>query len=142
MTPTVRRLVVAIAAASLASCGLFDSGTSWRSDHFQVGWIDTHSNSDLSYRLGSSSSIGIVDACVFAAGANDQYVVVKQRPLSAPTTVSYYVLSKAGYDPRRDRGLALTGPLSESAYRALSGRLSFPPVEPVIPEAVCGGSAA
>ncbi|MDH5821891.1 hypothetical protein QFW77_02630 [Luteimonas sp. RD2P54] len=138
----VRILLLVIVAASGTSCGLFDSGTSWESDQFRIGWIDTHSTSDLSYRLDDYSSIGIVDACVFAAGANDQYVVVKQRPVSAPGIINYYVLSRVEYDPLGDLRRALTGPISEAAYRELSLRFSLPTVAPVVPEVVCGGETA
>jgi hypothetical protein len=145
----VRRLIKAIAhyllllgaVGPMSGCGFFDSGTSWQSGQFLVRWIDTHSNSNLSYRFDSFSSIGIVDACVFAVGANGQYLVVKQRPLSRPGTVNYYVLSKARYDPHKDPRQALTGPLTEMDYRALSGRLLLPAMESVIPEAACGRSA-
>jgi len=142
MRTIVRLFGIFAIAVSLAGCGFFDSGTNWQFGDFQIGWIDTRSNSSLSYRLDSSSSIGIVGACVFAAGANDQYVVVAQRPVSSPATVNYYLLSRARYDPQQDPEKALTGPLSASAYRTLSQQLSLPMIQLVIPEAVCGGAAA
>jgi hypothetical protein len=133
-------MVLTVLASLVCSCNLFDSGTSWHSDRFQVEWVDTAVSSHLAYRLQSGDSIGIVEACVFAAGSNKHYVVVEQRPLQQPSVRLYYVLSTAGFNPLYPKQ-QLRGPLNSSAYDALAKRLSLPSLQRVVPQNTCSASA-
>ncbi|MDR2219245.1 MAG: hypothetical protein LBE24_01545 [Methylobacillus sp.] len=135
--------LLTIIAAAISGCDLLESGTHWKSDKFEVGWTDIRSNSNLFYRMDNNAdSVSIVTACVFAAGANEQYIVVKQHPASDPATLNYYVLAKALYDPtERDHSESLAGPLTEEAYREMATRLALPELESVISESECRGSA-
>jgi hypothetical protein len=131
---------VFVFAVIFAGCALFDSGRNWRSGKFEVLWIDLRSDIHLAYRLDSSTSISIVDGCVFAPAANEQYVAVQQRPLGSSETL-FYVVEKGNYDPSRKTGNSLIGPLSEPMFRALGKNLSLPLPEPVIPLAACNTAA-
>jgi len=133
----MRAAITAMAlVVSLTGCGLFDSGSNWKSGRYEVLWIDLHSDSHLAYRLDSSTSIEIVESCVFAAGANDQYIAVKQRQSGSTAVPMYYVVSKADYDPSQEPGRAVIGPLSEAEFERLGKRLVLPALEP-ISEAAC-----
>ena len=124
----------------LSACSLFDSGSNWKSGKFEVIWIDMHSDSHLAYRLDSSTSIGITESCVFAAGANEQYVVVEQRPKNSHTT-AFFVVTKKMFNPSSDNSKAIAGPLSGTELRALRKAVTLPRLESVIPEAVCKTAA-
>ncbi|WP_158881843.1 hypothetical protein [Rhodanobacter sp. L36] len=80
MSHVMRLVILVTVAAMLCSC-LFDSDCSWHSGRFEIGWIDVVESSQLTYQDDSGGSISIVGPCVFAAGANDQFVVVKQDRL-------------------------------------------------------------
>jgi len=144
LVPIVSLMRTAIAAVILitflSGCGLFDSGSFWRAEQFEVIWIDLHSDSHLAYRIDSSTTIGIVDSCVFAAGANEQYIAVKQRPFDDRSTV-YYVIEKAKYNPSRVSPDAIIGPLSETEFQALGRGFPLPVLELLIPEAACNTAA-
>ncbi|MDR2874577.1 MAG: hypothetical protein LBV44_01425 [Methylobacillus sp.] len=141
MNMIARITLFAIAATAISGCDLLDSGLRWKSGKFEIGWKNIHSDSSLIYRLDATNTINIVTACVFAAGVNDQYIVVEQHPLSNPATLNYYVLAKALYDPeQRSNDEALAGPLTEDAYREMSTRLALPKLESVIPESECRGT--
>ena len=136
----IKLSALGVIASLLCSCSVFDSGTSWHSGRFQVQWIDVASSSHLSYRLDSNDSIGIVSACVFAAGASRDYVVVEQAAKSQSAPVSYYVLPKAGFNPLYPRQ-RLVGPLSASAYHAMAKRASLPAMARVVSPDTCSASA-
>jgi hypothetical protein len=140
MKSSLRRAVLVMVPSLLCSCNLFDGGTSWRSGRFQVEWVDVAPSNHLAYRLDSGDSIGIVGACVFAAGANAKYVVVRQRPALHPATVRYFILPAAGFDPLHPQK-HLIGPLTASAYGALAMRLPLPPLVRVVPHSACIRSA-
>jgi hypothetical protein len=127
----------ALTIALMSSCGLFDSGTNWRSGQFEVLWIDVDSQSSLVYRLDGSSSIGIVGPCVFAAGANVEFVAVEQMPPDRREGIKYFVISKASYDPVHERGDAVVGPLSGEDFRAIGARVHLPPLKEFMSERVC-----
>lgn len=124
----------------LAACSLFDSGSNWKSDQFEVLWIDLHSDSHLAYRLDSTTSIGITEGCVFAAGANEQYVVVEQWPENSART-AFYVVAKGTFNPSRDNTKAVFGPFSELELRAFGKTVALPALESVMPAAVCRTAA-
>src|SRR6185369_15152991 len=92
---------VATIAAVASGCGAFDSDSTWKSGPYEVIWLDAPSDSHLSYRADSSSLIQLVGACVVAAGANEQFVVVEQRPKSGEDKASYFIVSKSQYNPSK-----------------------------------------
>jgi hypothetical protein len=129
-----------ILAAILTGCGLFDSGITWSSGKFEVLWIDLHSSSHLAYRLDSTTSVEVVESCVTAAGANDQYIAVKRlAPDSSQQT--YYIVARAKYKPLQDAADALIGPLSEVEFLALGRTSSLPPLKELLPVAACNTAA-
>jgi len=138
----MRTAITAIALGTvLTGCGLFDSGSNWSSGPFEILRIDKHSDSHLAYRIDSTTSTRIVESCVFAAGANEQFVAVKQRRPGFTASVAYYVVVKAKYNPSREPREAVVGPLSGAEFKALGRSLALPALEPVIPEAACNTAA-
>ena len=127
-----------MAALLLTGCGLFDSGSNWRSGRFEVVWTDIDSDSHLAYRLDSRATLGIVESCVTAAGANKKFIAVKQ--LRAGQS-HYYVVEKALFDPLRDSRNAIQGPLTQAAYQSLGKSTALPALESVLPESACGTAA-
>lgn len=140
MKRSFQLMVLTVLASLVCSCNLFDSGISWHSGRFQVEWVDTAPSSHLAYRLQSGDSLGIVEACVLAAGSDKRYVVVEQRPLQQPSVQLYYVLSTAGFNPLYPKQ-QLRGPLDLPAYDVLAKQLSLPSLQRVVPQSTCSASA-
>ncbi|MGO1001170.1 hypothetical protein [Lysobacter sp. CA196] len=65
-----RTATLCAAALVVAGCGLCDSRVEWESGSYAVVWIDEPSNSKLSYRIHSDTSVPVVDACVSAIADN------------------------------------------------------------------------
>ena len=125
------------ATAFLAGCGAFDSDSTWQSGPFEVIWIDQPSDSHLSYRVDSSSLIQIVGACIVAAGANEQLVLVEQRPQTGEDRASYFIVSKAKYDHSKAPAEAMVGPLSEAELKVEASRTILPTLKEVMPSSMC-----
>jgi hypothetical protein len=127
-------------ACILGGCGLFDSGEMWRSGRFSVYWIDTHRNTALGYDMGGASRMGVVEPCVFAAGANSRFIATARLPEDGSSAV-VYVVDRAKYDPSREQTGSIIGPLSEQQYAAQESSRGFPPLAEVMPRSRCGSGA-
>ena len=136
-----RRSHAAVLALALivGGCGAFDSGTSWRSGNYRVGWIDQPSESVLGYEMGGGSSIRIAEPCVFAVGENQSFISFARMPASGAPLV--YVLAKAKYDPSRDPGEAVEGPLSSSEFERVARSRGFPLTRELFEPARCRSGA-
>jgi hypothetical protein len=136
LIPTLRTRALFLISFAIGGCSLFDSGTEWEFGNFEVLWIDLTSSSHLAYRLSSTTSIQIVESCVFEAGANSKRIVVKQRPNGSSVT-NFYVVQIDKYAPEKDIKSSVIGPLSESEYRALSQEMPMPAFTKIFSETVC-----
>ena len=130
----VANAATVLVAGSLAACGLFDSGTPWRSGKFEVLWIDTHDSTRLAYRVGPYTTMEVVGPCVVAAGADAQHVVIR-RLVRSGASPEYFVVSKDKYDAGADG--AVNGPLSKDAFNALKRTVPLPALEEAWPAAAC-----
>lgn len=129
-----------VLAGILTGCGLFDSGSTWSSGKLEVLWIDLHSDSHLAYRLDSTTTVEVVESCVAAAGANDEYIAVKRfAPDSSQQT--YYIVARTKYKPLQDSTDALIGPLSEAEFLARGKTSSLPSLKELLPVAACNTAA-
>jgi hypothetical protein len=114
----------------LSSCfGLFDHGTEWRSGPYGLAWVDDPGDVTLSYDVGKGGWAILVDSCVFAVGANQQYVVAKQHPGGDKTITNYFIVEIRAGLPVRDRisKNAVIGPLDEKAFLQKAAELTLPP---------------
>ena len=68
----------------------------------------------LSYVLGNSSSIGRVDARVFAAGWDGRYLVAKQHPKGDKSVTNYFIIDSQKDSPSADAKQVVTGPFRGS----------------------------
>lgn len=123
----------AIALCALISgCDLFDSGTEWRSGPYALLWIDKPGNVSLSYDLGSGSWAGRVEPQVFAVGANDHYIVVKQHPIQNKLGVDYYIVLRGEDSMSADPKKVVLGPLTTEQFNLESKRLNLPQFSKVL----------
>ncbi|MDR2809097.1 MAG: DUF3997 domain-containing protein [Tannerellaceae bacterium] len=86
---------------------------------------------DLCYKLENGDYIGVAGSTVFAAGYNDDFIIVKQHPLSCLTmnvnrnVTNYYIIPlkyKVHDWPYENR----IGPLSEKEFQAKRKELKIP----------------
>ncbi len=77
----------------LYGCGLFDSGTLWQHDKYELGWIDDGSRVCLDYRISEEGTTTLIPEQVYSVGYDDHYVVAKQHPNeNQEITYYYYVI--------------------------------------------------
>ena len=110
----------------LGGCGLFDSGVVWRGGPYLLGWIDLPDEVTLSYDLGNGSSIGRIEARVFAVGWDGRYLVAKQHPKGNKNVTDYFIIDSKKDGPYADEKQAVDGPLTEAAFSQKSAEMDLP----------------
>ena len=140
MVKELQLVALASLAYMLGGCGLFDSDEMWSSGPFSVYWIDTDQNSSLGHDMGDGSSLGIVEPCVFAAGANERFVAAARAP-EPGGAVTVYVVNREMYDPSREQRAAVAGPFSEQEYAVQARVRGFPQLTETMPRSRCSSGA-
>lgn len=115
-----------IGSILLCSCGLFDSDVMWRGGPYVFMWIDTVDNSTVSYELDEGTSIGRIDATVYAVGWDGRYLVAKQHPSGNKSITNFFYI-----DSRRDAKYAepsevVVGPMTAAEFQAKAVELDLP----------------
>jgi hypothetical protein len=112
--------------ALLSSCGLLDSGIEWRGGPYELGWIDLPNEVTLSYRLNGTSSVGRIEARVFAVGWDGHYIVAKQHPKGDKSITNYFIIDASKDGPFVDPPKIVQGPLSELDFVGMKRKLNLP----------------
>ena len=120
-----------VLSSELVSCDALSPDTYWSSDDYELVAIDVKGQMMLAVDLHNGGSIGIVGPTVFALGADDQYIVVKQHPAKDhfgnfdKNVTNYYVVTRiAGSEQAKEKGVK--GPLSKEEFDRLSTSMIFP----------------
>ncbi len=93
---------------------------------YRLSAIDVHEQMSIYYDLGDGSSIGRISETVFAVGWNEKYIVAKQHPNNDRRVTNYYYLEIARDSKYADPSASVTGPLSESEFKAKQVELGLP----------------
>lgn len=119
-------LFVSLGSVVFTACSEWWFDTEWKSGDFRLIAIDARSQMSL---IHESSSISLVGPTVFAIGADEKYLVLKQHPARDGagtkfdrTRTSYFVV---GRDKR------VRGPLTKEEFDRLATSLSLPPFSKV-----------
>ena len=110
----------------LAGCGLFDSGVVWRGGPYILSWIDLPDEVTLSYDIGKGTSVGRIEARVFAVGWDGRYLVAKQHPAGDRKVTNFYIIDAQKDGPYVDEKKVVIGPLSEAEFKKKEVKLSLP----------------
>ena len=117
-----RRHTVFAFVLMLTACSKWSLDTQWKNGKFRLIAIDAKSQMSL---IHEDSPVSLVGPTVFAVGADEKHIVVKQHPSvdDAGTkfdrsTTRYFVV---GRDKR------VRGPLKKAEFDALNTSLSLPP---------------
>lgn len=103
----------------------------WSDERYSLVALDSPAQMNLSfYDEGYYSEL--VGPTVYAIGANEQYLVLKQHPLNkAPTSTSggltnFYIILRTPSADFEDRQKGVRGPLTQDEFEKLSATLSLP----------------
>lgn len=131
MIATIRGLILVSAVALLADCDGWSMDSYWHSDDYLLIAVDTKGQMNLSVDVGNGGAVGIVGPTVFALGANDKYIVVKQHPATDHfghfdrTVTNYFVVTRMS-GPALEKENGVRGPLTKDQFDQLATSLSLP----------------
>ena len=124
--------ILIIAAVSiLTGCDALSPDTYWSSGDYELVAIDTKGQMMLAVDLHNGGSIGIVGPTVFALGADDHYIVIKQHPSkdgfgNFDQTVTHYFIVTRISGTAEDKEKGVRGPLSKIEFDRLAVSNSLP----------------
>ena len=131
-----RRTVVACSfvALVLVGCDGLWLDTYWRNDRYVLVAVDARGQMHLAFDLGKGTSLGLVGPTVFAIGADEKHIVLKQHPSSDSfgasadrSTTRYFIVTKTTSPEFEQRQKGVRGPLTQKEFEALTTALSLPP---------------
>ena len=112
--------------ALLSGCFAFSAYDKKIDGPYRLVAIDTMDQMSVSYDVGDGGSIGRIDATVFTAGWNKDFIVAKRHPAKNRTITEYYYLTRSSDSKYADPSTSVTGPLSETDFNAKKKLLGLP----------------
>ena len=116
----------------LSSCNGLWPDTYWRAEDYVLIAVDTLEQMALAIDMGDGTSQGIVEPTVFAVGANEKYIVVKQHPRQNGTglvdrsVTRYYVVTRSRSGVFEERQKGVRGPLTAAEFEVLRATQQLP----------------
>ena len=127
----ISRSIVVAAVTILTGCDALSPDTYWSSGDYELVAIDTKGQMMLAVDLHNGGSIGIVGPTVFALGADDHYIVVKQHPAKDSfgnfdqAVTHYYIVTRIS-GTAEEKEKVVRGPLSKDDYERVAASNSLP----------------
>jgi hypothetical protein len=122
-------MLIITAVCSVSGCDALSPDTYWGSGDHELIAIDTKGQMMRGVDLHNGGSIGIVGPTVFALGADDHYIVVKQLPSTDRfghfnlTVTHYFIVTRIpGTAEEKVRG-----PFSKDEFDRVAVSNSLPP---------------
>jgi len=109
----------------------------WRSERYVVMEVDTPGQMNLAFDNRGGISLGLVGPTVFAVGADDRYIVVKQHPATDgfghydASVTNYFYVERTNSPDFRERRRRVIGPLSEQEFHGHAAALKLPSFQKV-----------
>ena len=109
----------------------------WRSERYVAMEVDSPEQRDLAFDTRDGSAMGLVGPTVFAVGADDRYIVVKQHPAKDASSAgdrsrtNYFYIERTDSPDFRERQRRVTGPLTEEEFRGRATALKLPSFQKV-----------
>jgi hypothetical protein len=124
-------ILIIAAVTILTGCDALSPDTYWSSGDYELVAIDTKGQMMLAVDLHNGGSIGIVGPTVFALGADDHYIVVKQHPAkdsfgNFDQTVTHYFIVTRISGTAEEKEKVVRGPLSKDEFDRLAVSNSLP----------------
>ena len=104
----------------------------WRSERYVAMEVDSPGQMNLAFDGGRGNTVGLVGPTVFAVGADDRYIVVKQHPATDGfghydhSVTNYFYIERTDSPDYRERQRRVTGPLSEQEFAQSAAALKLP----------------
>jgi hypothetical protein len=122
---------ILVFVSTLTGCDALSPDTYWSSGDYELIAIDVKGQMMLAVDLHNGGSIGIVGPTVFALGADDHYIVVKQHPAKDgfghfdQAVTDYFIVTRLpGTAEEKEKGVR--GPLSKDEYDGIAMSKSLP----------------
>ncbi|WP_394173900.1 hypothetical protein [Thalassotalea litorea] len=109
----------------LASCTDMYDPLLWKSGSFTLEFVDSPENASL---RSDSTLEHVIPASVFEVGANETYIVAKQRPRRNRSIINYFYINTREF-PKTGRfnpSHYVVGPLTETEFTKKSEELQLP----------------
>jgi hypothetical protein len=112
-------ILIIAAVTILTGCDALSPDTYWSSGDYELVAIDTKGQMMLAVDLHNGGSIGIVGPTVFALGADDHYIGVKQHPAKDSfgnfdqTVTHYYIVTRIS-GTAEEKEKVVRGPLPKT----------------------------
>ena len=109
----------------------------WRSERYVAMEVDTPGQMNLAFDNRGGISLGLVGPTVFAVGADDRYIVVKQHPAKDgfghydASVTNYFYIERTDSPDFRERQRRVVGPLSEQDFHERAAALKLPSFQKV-----------
>ena len=109
----------------------------WRSERYVAMEVDSSEQMHIAFDERDGTAMGLVDSTVFAVGADDRYIVVKQHPAKDAfsagdrSLTNYFYIERTDSPDFRERQRRVTGPLSEQEFSGRAATLKLPPFQKV-----------
>ena len=109
----------------------------WRSERYVAVEVDDPGQMNLAFDMRSGSTITLVGPTVFAIGADQHYIVVKQHPATDGfghynrEVTNYSIVERTSSSDVRERQRGILGPLSEQDFRSRVATLKLPTFQKV-----------
>ena len=118
----MKRLVAILSSClALVACSKWSVDTEWKSGAFRLIAIDAKSQMSL---MHEDSPVSLVGPTVFAVGADERHIVLKQHPATDQAATSFNRAITNFFVVGRDK--RVRGPLKKEEFDALSASLSLP----------------
>ena len=111
----------------------------WSDERYSLLALDSPGRMNLSfYDEGYYSEL--VEPAVYAIGANEKYLVLKQHPelrgsgTFDKTITRYYIVARTGSSELEDRRRGVRGPLTQAEFEKLAATLPLPRINKTFPE--------
>jgi hypothetical protein len=115
------------------SCDKLWPDTYWRSEKYVLLAVDAKSQMSLSFDTNDGSALGLVGPTVFAIGADEKYIVLKQHPAIDPhasafnrSVTNYFIIERSQSPSFEERQRHVNGPMNKEAFEGCQRSLSLP----------------
>jgi len=111
----------------------------WNDGRYTLVAVARLTAMNLSYNEGEYFT-QLVGPTIYAVGANERYVVVKQHPLDDKTGIPnraithFYLIARISSDEADERQKGIRGPLTKAEFDNLSKTFSLPQFSKIFPE--------
>ena len=122
--------IILASVCALAGCNMWSMDAYWRSGKYMLVAIDSSSQMSLSVDLNNGGALGIVGPTVFAVGANEKFIVLKQHPSEGygydRSLTNYFIVKRNSTPASMADENSVQGPLTKDQFDKLSKQLSLP----------------